>query len=161
MVRSSSIGRRLGLALLWSAVTTGLVVGFAAALAGLALAGLAIAGIELGEVQRAVWLAIARSVATTALAPLGVFTLVAWWILTAVRPAFDATWRSILVGTFGLAALGFPPVGAGSFTIWKAETPFDYGATWLLVAGGVTAALVLARRVVPVLGPGAFGARLG
>ena len=153
----SPIARRLVLGLLWSGVAAGLVLAFAVLAAGVALAGFALAGIELGDVQRTLWAAIAKAVGATALAPLGAFTLVAWWILAAARPGLDASWRSLALGVTGLAALGFPPVGAWSFTIWQAETALDYAGTWLAVAGGVSAALLLARRLVPALAPGAFG----
>jgi hypothetical protein len=152
-----SLARRLGLALVWGAAAAALVGLFAALLAGLALASHAAAGTELGEVQRALWIGLARTVAATALAPLGAWTLVAWWIATTVRPALDARWGSLGPGVAALAAVGFPPVGAFCFTAWQARSVLDYAGTWLLVAGGVTAALLLARRWVPGLGPGALG----
>jgi len=151
--------RRLGLALLWWAAASALVFATAGAGVGLALVGFALAGVELGEVQRTLWIGLAEAVATTALAPLGAWTLGTWWLAAAVRAALDARWRSLAPGVAALAALGFPPVGAFCFTAWHARSALDYAATWLLLAGTVTGALLLARRMLPALAPGAFGGR--
>jgi hypothetical protein len=157
MAPPPTLVRRLALGLLWSVASAALVLALAALGAGVARAGYALAGIELGEVQRAVWIALAKTIGGTALAPLGAWTLGAWWVAAALRPALDATWGRIAVGVIVLAALGFPPVGAWGFTAWHPGNALDYAATWLLVAGGVAAALLLARRLVPPLAPGALG----
>jgi len=144
--------RRLGLALLWVATAAALVLGLAALGAGLALAG------GVGEPERAVWRGLARAIGLGALAPLGAWTVAAWGVLAGWRPGLDASWRSLAPGVLVVAALGFPPVGAWCFTAWTPRSALDYVGTLALVAGGVAAALLLARRLWPPLAPGALGA---
>jgi hypothetical protein len=156
--RTSWLGR-LGLALLWWLAAAALV-GLAAALAaGAGLASLALSESEIGEVQRAVWLGLAGTLATQALAPLGLLTVLAWLGLAARFPRLDARWRGLLAGIPLVAALGFLPVGAWLFTAWRPETSWERAGTLGLVAGGVAAALLLARRALPVLAPGTFSGR--
>jgi hypothetical protein len=147
---------RLGLALLCWAAAAALVLLAAALASGLTLGAVRVAGGEIGEVQRAVWLSLARVVGTRALAPLALGTVVAWWAMAGRWPALDASWRALAPGTAAVAVLLFPPVGAWVFTAWGPASARDYLGTWALVAGGVTAALLLARAVVPGLGPGAL-----
>lgn len=159
MVDRTSWLRRLGLALLWWAVATVVVILAAALAAGVGLAKLALAGSEIGEVQRAVWLELGRTVARQALAPLGGLTVLAWLALSTRFPALECRWRGLLAGVPLVAAAGFLPVGAWLFTAWRPETVWDRAGTLGLVAGGVSAALLLARRALPVLAPGAFAPR--
>jgi hypothetical protein len=152
---------RLGLALLWWVAAAALLALAAALAAGLALGAARLAGGEIGEVQRSVWLALARTIGATALAPLALATVVLWCAAATRWPTLDTTWRALAPGTVALALLAFPPVGAWVFTAWSPGTTLDYLGTWALVAGGVAAALLLARLVVPGLGPGAFSGAPG
>jgi len=151
--------RRLGLALLWWAVAAAVVALAALLAAAVGLVSAALAGAEIGEVQRAVWLELGRTVAGRALAPLGLVTVLAWLALAARFPGLDASWRGLLAGVPAVAAAGFLPVGAFVFTAWRPETAWDRAGTLGLVAGGVSVALLLARRALPVLAPGALAPR--
>ena len=149
-------GRRIGLALAWWWAAAAVTAVVAAAAGGLVWGAFVLRGGELGEVQRSAWLGVARAVGLQALAPLAAWTVAAWWAACTARPALDRRWSHIAAGLAALAALGFPAVAPLSFHAWTPGGPADYLGTWLLVAGGVTAALLVGRRLLPPLGPGAL-----
>jgi hypothetical protein len=97
-----------------------------------------------------------RAIAQQALLPLWIAALASWLVLARVAPGVERSWGRLALGLAAIAALWFPLVGQYSFQIWQPTSARDYVLTWLLVSGGVAAALLLARRAFPALRPGAF-----
>lgn len=124
---------------------------------GLWLAALfAVGGAEATGVLRAAGRALYRTILVQALLPqaalaLGGWLAAAWW-----RPRLDTSWRTLLPGVTLLAVLCFVPVGALAFEAWSPAGPRDVAGTCLLLSVGVAAALLLPRRLLRPLGPGAF-----
>lgn len=137
---------RITRALLWAAVSALLLVG------GLLALGLLVARSLSSGVAGLFF----RVILQQALLPLWLAALASWLVLAHVAPAVERSWGRIALGLAAVSALWFPPLGEYAFRVWQPTSARDYVATWLLVAGGVAAALWLARRVAPGLGPGAF-----
>lgn len=137
---------RLAFALLWAATSALLLV------AGLFGLGLLVArGLSSGVAGL-----FFRVIVQQALLPLWLAALASWLVLARVAPGLERSWGRLALGLCGVAALWFPLVGEYSFRIWQPTSARDYLGTWLLVSGGVAAALLLARRAFPALRPGAF-----
>lgn len=148
--------RGLVAASLWWLAGAGVVAAAGVTVAGAGLLLLAASGGELGEVQRELWIGLAGTLAAQALAPLGALTVTAWWAMCQLRPGLDRSWGSLAAGIPLLAALAFPPVGALCFTAWTPGSAWDYLGTLLLLSGGVSGALLIPRRLLERLGPGAL-----
>jgi hypothetical protein len=137
---------RLASALLWAATSAALL------LAGLFALGLLVArGLSSGAAGL-----VFRAIAQQALLPLWFAALASWLVLAWLAPALERSWSRLALGVVGVAAAWFPLVGEYSFLVWQPTGPRDYFATWLLLSGGVAAALLLTRRAFPALRPGAF-----
>jgi hypothetical protein len=155
------IGARAARALL--ACAGALLLG-AASVAALALAaswaapGIAPDGAAPPFVRHAAVQALGRAVFVQAVAP-HVLALAAIWPLLTLRwPALDASWGRIALGG---AAVGFvvsPLLTHALFSVWNPITPLDALKTWAVLGAAAATCLLLARRAVPRLGPGAFGA---
>jgi len=142
---------RIARALLWAAVSALLLVGGLLALGLLVARGLSsgVAGLFF------------RVILQQALLPLWLAALASWLVVAHVAPTAERSWGRLALGLALVAALWFPLVGEYAFRVWQPQSARDYFGTWLLVAGGVAAALWLARRIVPWLRPGVFaGARV-
>lgn len=146
-------------AVVWLALSTGLLlVGFAA-FALVILAPSVIARGELpGDIQQQALGAVYSALVTQALLPQLLLTGVTWLAVARVIPALDRS-RLVLAGAlFAVAALWFPAVGHYWFTAWSPTGPRDYVLTLLLVAGGAALALFVPRIASPALAPGKFTA---
>jgi hypothetical protein len=143
---------------LWLLLAALLLLGAFVALAGGAVAlGAWLRGGEPGGPQVAAWLLIVRGVALQALLPHLLLTGGAWAVLARAAPRLDASWPRLALGLALLATLAFPPVARLSFAMWTPGSWVDVFHTLWLMAGGVTAALLLARRLAGRrLAPGAL-----
>jgi hypothetical protein len=137
---------RLAPALLWAATSALLLVAGLLGLGALVARGLSsgVAGL------------VFRVIVQQALLPLWIAALVSWLVLARFAPGIERSWTRLALGLVAVAALWFPLVGEYSFRVWEPTSARDYLATWLLLSGGVAAALWLSRRAFPTLRPGAF-----
>jgi hypothetical protein len=103
--------------------------------------------------------ALVSMVAREALLPHAAFALAAWLLLSRVAPRVDASWSALAASLVACALATFPLVGFFTFHGWSPRGPLDVLGTAALLSASVGAALWLARRLVPGLRPGAFGAR--
>ncbi len=149
--------RRAGLGLLWWAVSASLAAGLLAAAFG--AAGLAVSAgvLELGEVQREVWLGLAKAIGLQLALPLSGLTVAAFVLAARLRPGLDASLPRIALGLAAIAALAFPPVGALAFTSWEPGSAGNYLGTLAWAVAGTLAALLPPRRWISPLHPGTFG----
>lgn len=139
--------------LAWAGVAAVLLV------CGLALwlsALFALGGAGAASALRAAGRALHWAILVQALLPHATLTLAGWLVLARLCPRLDTSWRSLGPGVALLAAVCFAPVGAGTFRSWSPSGPGDVVATWLLLTAGVAGALLLPRRLLRPLGPGAF-----
>jgi len=145
---------------LWLLIAAALLLGLFLALAGASVAlGAWNRGGEPNAPQVAIWLLIVRGVAVQALLPHLLLTGASWALLARVAPAVESRWLRIAGGLALLATLWFPLVGRVFFAMWTPGTWVDYVNTLWLMAGGVTAALLVARRLAGRhLAPGALAA---
>lgn len=144
--------------LLWLLLGCTVILGAFLALAGVSLLiGSFYAGGELNPTQLSVWTAILRGVALQGLVPLLLLTGASWVLLVRKRPSLDRRWISLALGLAALATLWFPLVGRFFFIMWSPGSWVDYANTLWLMVGGVTVALLLARRLAARrIGPGNF-----
>jgi hypothetical protein len=112
------------------------------------------------SVQGAALHALVSMVAREALLPHGAFTLAAWLALARLAPRVDASWTALAASLLACALVTFPLVGFFTFGGWSPRGPGDVVATAALLSASVSAALWLARRIVPGLRPGSFGPSL-
>lgn len=161
MERSGGAGGWFARALVW-ALASALLLGVGFALFGAALVAVNAvrAGVELGSVQLAGWRALGTAIAGQALAPAWGLTLAGWLVLARIWPTLERSWRRLVPGLLGVSVLCFPLV-ARSFTMWTPTRLLDVVYTALLVSGSAAGALLLARRLIPALAPGAFARREG
>jgi hypothetical protein len=110
----------------------------------------------LGDLQWIVWVTLLRGVLLTALLPQMVLALGIWLCVARVAPSLESSWKGLLGGVPATAALAFVPVGLFGFAMWEPQSWMDVVNTWLLVSAGSSAALLLARRALPALRPGAM-----
>ena len=145
--------RRLVCALLWAAASGGLLAG---GLLGVGASIVALsASAPVGDVQRAALHSLYTALLRQALLPQAGLALLGWLAAAWLMPALDRSWRTLGASLLAAAALAFPAVGLGTFTIWSPSGPRDVAGTFLLLTGAVAAALLLPR-ILPRLGPGAF-----
>ena len=147
-------------ALTWGCVSTAILLGGLYAL-GLGLVTLRLdagAASAPGGVQSAALHALVSMVAREALLPHAALALLAWLVLARFAPGIDASWSALAASLPACALLTFPVVGVFTFRGWSPAGVGDVVATAALLSGSVAAALWLARRIVPPLRPGAFGA---
>lgn len=108
------------------------------------------------------WLLIVRGIALQALLPHLLLTGATWALIAWRRPRLDGRWPTMAAGLALVALAWFPLVGGLLFTMWRPGSWVDYANTLWLTAGGVTAALLLARRLARSrLGPGALVGEAG
>jgi hypothetical protein len=135
--------------------------------AGVLLAGFAVFGASIlipsviakgtpDQMQRMALGAVYSAIAAQALLPELGITAVVWLALASAFPALDRSWRSLLLGVPLVAAIAFPVIGKYSFTIWEAGSAQNYAATLVLLAFGVSAALLVPRALSQALAPGCF-----
>lgn len=147
-------------ALAWGCVSAVILLGGVYAL-GLGLVTLRLdagAASAAGGVQSAARHALISVVARDALLPHAALALLAWLALVRFAPRIDASWGALAASLPACSLLVFPIVGAFTFEAWSPGGASDVVATAALLSGSVGAALWLARRIVPALRPGAFGA---
>jgi hypothetical protein len=141
----------------WLAASSALLVaGFLLLGVAAVASGTLRAGGELRAMQGLVWRILFERIVIEALLPQLLLTFVSWLALVRLFPGLDRTWWGLAGGLAAVAALWFPVVGAFSFESWTPTSWVDYANTWLLTSTGVTASLLLPRRVVRPLRPGAF-----
>lgn len=105
------------------------------------------------EVQREFF----RVISLQALAPLWAATLASQLVLARVVPAaVERGWRAAIAGTALLATVWFVPIGIWLFDAWSPAGAADWLRTWLLLVAAVGSALLLPRRILAALAPGAF-----
>jgi hypothetical protein len=160
-VAPPGIGARALRALL---VCAGALALGAASVAGLVLAaswaapGIAPTGTAPPFVRSAALWALGRAVFVQALAPHILAVWVAWLALVVRWPALDGSWGRIALGGAGIGFAVAPALTHVFFSAWTPVTPLDSLRTWVLLGAAAAACLVLARRAIPGLGPGALGA---
>ena len=146
-------------ALLWLAVSAGLLLAGFALLAGVLVGSSLIQrGTFPSEVRWDALGVLYQTIAVQALLPELGFALASWLPIAYLWPAPERSRLGLAVGLTAVAALWFPLVGERFFTVWRATGPGTYAATWGLVAGGAAASLWLARVGLPALAPGCFAA---
>ncbi|HBZ69951.1 MAG TPA: hypothetical protein DEP35_09530 [Deltaproteobacteria bacterium] len=164
-IESAGLGSFLLRALAWAGVSAALLVGGLYALGALLIAiGNHRAGTSLGPMQIAALHAIFLAIVLEALFPHWILTVLTWLALVRFAPRLDRAWRSLVPGLAAVAALWFPVVGFLLYRVWKLwkpAGPADVAKTWLLMTGGVAAALLLPRRLAPPLAPGSFAEPAG
>jgi len=140
------------------ALASGLLLagGLYAVGAALVVVGNARAGTSLGDVQLAALHAVFLAVLWEALFPHWLLSLASWLVLARLMPRLEGAWRFLGPCVAGVAALWFPVVGFLSFRAWTPTSAADVANTWLLMTAGTAAALLLPRRLLPPLAPGAF-----
>lgn len=104
------------------------------------------------------WRLLFATIARQALLPHLAVTFASYVVAARWLSVLERDLGSVLLGVATLATLSFPAVGAFSFTAWKPDGVGDYLATWLLLVAATSTALVLPRRLVPMLRPAATGA---
>ena len=144
-------------ALVWLCVSAGLLLAGFALFAAALLAPSVIANGNLPEhVQRQALGTVYTLLALQALLPELAITFVVWLALVGAFPGLDRSWRALLLGLPAIAAVGFPVVGHYLFVMWTPGGVRDYALTVLLIALGVSAALLLPRALSQALAPGCF-----
>jgi len=124
--------------------------------AALVAVGNARSGTSLGDVQLAALHAVFLAVLWEALLPHWLLSLASWLVLARLVPCLEEVWRLLGPCVAAVAALWFPVVGYLFFRAWKPTSAADVAHTWLLMTAGTAAALLLPRRLLPPLAPGAF-----
>lgn len=148
-----SVLRILGWAL---AAAIALCIGFALLGGGRIALDAMRSGISPGRVRIGFLWSLYAAIVSQALLPHLLLSLLAWLALARSFPALERTWRSLSTGITVTAAVCFPVIGSFSFTAWTPTSARDYLATLLLMTGGTSAALLLPRRLLRPLAPGAL-----
>jgi hypothetical protein len=150
----------LSRALVWLCVSAGLLLaGFAVFAAAILVPSIVANGSLPEHVQRQALGTVYSVIAVQALLPDLAITSLVWLSLVGAFPQLDRSWRTLALGLPAVAALGFPVVGHYLFTVWSPGGPRDYLFTVLLIALGVTAALLVPRVLSRELAPGCFTIR--
>ncbi|HTO06392.1 MAG TPA: hypothetical protein VMR86_04980 [Myxococcota bacterium] len=141
----------------WLCVSAGMLLAGFALFASVLLVPSVIANGNLpAPVQRQALATVYSLIALQALLPDLAITFAVWLALAWAFPRLDRSWRGLIAGMPLVAALGFPAVGHYLFTIWTPGGARDYALTVVLIAFGVSAALLAPRALSRALGPGCF-----
>lgn len=122
-----------------------LVLGFLGLLAGFLAVSADRAGTDISHLPLRVWRALATGILFEALLPAWALAAATWLVVLWRAPHYDARWSTVFAGTALAALVWFPLVGGVSFEMWEPMNVGDYFATWALVSGGATAALLIPR----------------
>jgi hypothetical protein len=153
-----SVSRILGWAL---AAAIALCIGFAMLGSGWIALEAIRSEIGLGQVRIAVLWSFYAAIVSQALLPHLLLSLLVWLAVARCLPAVERSWRSLSTGIAVTAAVCFPVIGSFCFTAWTPTSARDYLATLLLMTGGTSVALLLPRRLLRSLAPGALMALRG
>jgi|GEM_PF-4607918 len=132
-----------------AAVALGMFLGGVFAVAWLRAGGL-------GELQWFIWITLLRNLLLTALLPQIALAAALWMLALRIAPALERSWRGVLPGVVGASALASLPVARIGLGMWEPQSWLDVLNTGLLLSAGTSTALLLARRCVPWLHPGAL-----